>query len=251
MNQHYPIKHQSYAWFDAMLMLLAGVAGSTDILSYYRLGHVFTANMTGNLILLGISIGQGELSTSLYRLTSFAGFILGVFIGSLIVVNRKREWSYYITIAMTIESVLIGTLAILWLVHSGPLTNSLLYIGILLSAISMGIQSAAIWHLDIPGVVTTFITGNITSIGMSAVNGLRNGFKKNVKVRNAEIPYAKNLEGRIQIQLIVLFTYIFSAIFTGWIEYHGSKLLPLLPFVLILIVFAIAIKHLGNPHLIE
>lgn len=248
MKQHYAIKHQSYAWFDAMLMLLAGVAGSTDILSYYRLGHVFTANMTGNLILLGISIGQGELSTSLYRLTSLAGFIVGVFIGSFIVVNRKREWNYYITIAVIVESIIIGTLAIIWLAHTGPLKNSILYVGILLSAISMGIQSAAIWHLNIPGVVTTFISGNITSIGMSAVKGLRGGFKKNIKAQNIESLYVKKLKDRIELQLIVLFTYIFSAIFTGWVEYHGSKLMPLLPFVLILLVIAITIKHLRNLH---
>lgn len=244
MKQHHSINYSSYGWFDAMLMLLAGVAGSTDILSYYRLGHVFTANMTGNLILLGISIGQGEFSTSLYRLTSLAGFIVGVFIGSLIVVNRKKQWNYYIIIAITIESVLIGTLTIIWLVHAGPLRNSILYIGILLSAISMGIQSATIWHLNIPGVVTTFITGNITSIGMSVVKGLRNGFIKNIREQNKEIPYVRNLKGRIEIQLIVLFTYIFSAIFTGWIEFHGSEFMPLLPFGLIVIVVAITIKQL-------
>ena len=246
MKTYQKIQSVSYNWFDVMLMLLACVAGSTDIISYYRLGHVFTANMTGNVILLGISIGQGELSTSLYRVASFAGFFAGVFIGSLIVENKnkKKKWPYFVMVAMLAESAIIATLAIIWLAHDGqPLKNSILYIAILLSAISMGIQSAAIWHLDIPGVVTTFITGNITSIGMSAVKGLRRGFKKDILTNASVIPFIRNPENRIELQLLVLGTYIFSAIFTGWMENVAPRYLPLLPLVLILCVVAILWKH--------
>ena len=47
MKQNY-INHTSSLWFDIMLMLLAGVAGSIDVMSYFKIDHVFTANMTGN-----------------------------------------------------------------------------------------------------------------------------------------------------------------------------------------------------------
>ena len=57
-----------------MLVLLACVAGSVDVMSYYRLGNVFTANMTGNTVLLGLSIGQGNVASSLHRLAALAGF---------------------------------------------------------------------------------------------------------------------------------------------------------------------------------
>ena len=253
MKTYQKIQSVSYHWFDVMLMLLACVAGSTDIISYYRLGHVFTANMTGNVILLGISIGQGELFTSLYRVASLAGFFVGVFIGALIVENKnkKRKWPYFVMIAIVVESAIIATLAIIWLAHNGPLENSILYIAILLSAISMGIQSATIWHLDIPGVVTTFITGNITSIGMSTIKGLRRGFKKNVRTSTSMIPFVRNPENRIELQLLVLGTYIFSAIFTGWMENLAPKYLPLLPLVLILGVVAILWKHIKKISLNE
>ena len=246
MKTYQEIQSTSYRWFDVMLMLLSCVAGSTDIISYYRLGHVFTANMTGNVILLGISIGQGELSTSVYRVASFAGFFAGVFVGALIVENKnkKKKWPYFVMVATVVESAIIATLAIIWLAHDGPLKNSILYIAILLSAISMGIQSVTIWHLDIPGVVTTFITGNITSIGMSAIKGLRRGFKKDIEASASVIPFIRNPENRIELQLVVLGTYIFAAIFTGWMENFAPRFLPLLPLVLILGVVAILWKHM-------
>jgi len=158
---------------------------------------------------------------------------------------------YYITVAIAIESSIIDALAIIWLVHNGPLENVFLYAAILLSAISMSVQSAAIWHLDIPGVVTTFMTGNMASIGMSIIGGLRQGFTKKIKSTTVAPAVNKNLEDRITIQLMVLFTYIFSVIFTGWMEFHEAEFLPLLPLLLILCVLVILIRHSKNQPVTE
>jgi len=227
---------------------MASVAGSIGVMSYYRLGHVFTANMTGNTILLGLSIGQGKLASSLHSLAALAGFFSGALAGALIVENKKKGWSYYITLSVGIECFIIFILALIWFEESTPLQNSTLYISILLSAVAMGIQSATIRHLNIPGVVTTFITGTITSIGMSAVSGLRNGFKRKVKDGLPQLPVIKNLEQRIELQVMVFFAYGLTAVFTGWIEYHGATLLPVLPLILILSVLVICVMRPQNPH---
>jgi uncharacterized membrane protein YoaK (UPF0700 family) len=234
-----------------MLILLASVAGSIDVMSYYRLDHVFTANMTGNTILLGLSIGQGKLASSLHSLGALAGFFAGAFAGALIVENKKKGWSYYITLSVGIECFIIFILVLIWFEESTPLDNTVLYVSILLSAIAMGMQSATIRHLNIPGVVTTFITGTITSIGMSAVSGLRNGFKKKVKDGFPQLRVTKNLEQRIELQILVFLAYGLTAVFTGWIEYHGATLLPVLPLVLILCVLAICIMQPQNSHFEE
>jgi uncharacterized membrane protein YoaK (UPF0700 family) len=242
------IHYTSSVWFDLMLILMASVAGSIDVMSYYRLGHVFTANMTGNTILLGLSIGQGKLASSLHSLAALAGFFSGALAGALIVENKKKGWSYYITLSVGIECFIIFILALIWFEESTPLQNSTLYTSILLSAVAMGIQSATIRHLNIPGVVTTFITGTITSIGMSAVSGLRNGFKRKVKDGLPQLPVIKNLEQRIELQVMVFFAYGLTAVFTGWIEYHGATLLPVLPLILILSVLVICVMRPQNPH---
>jgi len=231
-----------------MLILLASVAGSVDVMSYYRLDHVFTANMTGNTILLGLSIGQGRLSNSIHSLVALAGFFTGALIGALIVENTKKAWSYYINLSLSIECFIIFILALIWFEESNPLHNTILYISILLSAVAMGMQSATVRHLNIPGVVTTFITGTITSIGMSAVKGFRNGFKKSLKDGSSRLLVIKSMEHRIELQILVFLAYGLTAVLTGWIEYHGDALLPVLPLVLILFVLVIAIAKPENPH---
>jgi len=158
----------STIWFDIILLLLAGVAGSIDVMSYFGLGHVFTANMTGNTIMLGLSIGQGKLSSSLHSLAALGGFIIGAFLGAFMVEKRAKIWTPYLTRSIVVEGIIIVLFAVLWYRHNQTQDNFSLYISIILSAIAMGLQSAAIRHLHIPGVVTTFITGTITSIGRIA-----------------------------------------------------------------------------------
>ena len=40
----------------ALLMVMTAITGFVDAVSYLGLGHVFTANMTGNIVLLGFAI---------------------------------------------------------------------------------------------------------------------------------------------------------------------------------------------------
>lgn len=240
--------YTSAIWFDIMLILMASVAGSIDVMSYYKLGHVFTANMTGNTILLGLSVGQGKLTSSLHSLTALGGFFAGAIIGAFIVQNTKKGWSHYITLSIAIETLIILMLVFIWFSGEEIINNYLLYTSISLSAIAMGIQSATIKHLNIPGVVTTFITGTITSIAMDAITGFENGFKKKVEDGLPGLKLARNLEQRIELQMIVFFAYGLTAVITGWLEVRHSLFLPLLPFVLIICVLIIVIKRPENPH---
>src|SRR5215470_8216887 len=49
---------QPGGWRDGVLLALTFAAGCVDALSYLGLSHVFTANMTGNAVLLGLAIGR-------------------------------------------------------------------------------------------------------------------------------------------------------------------------------------------------
>ncbi|MEO8854283.1 MAG: YoaK family protein [Ginsengibacter sp.] len=247
LNKNY--YYNSAIWFDIMLVLMASVAGSIDVMSYFKLGHVFTANMTGNTILLGLSVGQGNIASALHQLTALAGFFSGAFLGAYIVQNSRKGWSHYITISIAIETFIIMILVFTWFTGPDIQNNYVLFTSIALSSIAMGIQSATIRHLNIPGVVTTFMTGTITSIGMNAIAGFKKGFKEKVKDGLPGLIITRNLEERIKLQVVIFFAYGLTAVITGWLEFHDSFFLPLLPFVLIICVLIIVIKSPENPHL--
>ena len=59
----------------ALLLALTAVTGFVDAVSYLALGHVFTANMTGNVVFLGFAnaavrrLGERDLTTTVLTLT--------------------------------------------------------------------------------------------------------------------------------------------------------------------------------------
>jgi len=160
---------------DRMLLALTFVAGSVDALSYLGLGRVFTANMTGNAVLLGLAIGQTQQLQVAHTAAAIAGFVLGVLTGARVVgpVRERVVWSRQITLALSLECAVLLVFAIGWWLI-GPGSHGAGLIGlILLSGLAMGIQSAVARRLAVPGVATTYITGTITALvaELTAVSG--------------------------------------------------------------------------------
>lgn len=77
---------------NIMILLLCLTAGIVDVIGYLSLDHVFTANMTGNIILLGLAIGNSFQTAILNSLTALAGFITGVILASAIVTNKEKRF---------------------------------------------------------------------------------------------------------------------------------------------------------------
>ena len=79
---------------ESMLLLLTLAAASVDAISYLGLGHVFTAMMTGNTVLLGLALAQGEALAALRSILALIGFAIGVFAGAIIVERESypAEW---------------------------------------------------------------------------------------------------------------------------------------------------------------
>src|SRR6266536_2549487 len=66
------------------LLILTFTTGLVDAVSYLGLGHVFTANMTGNIVLLGFGIaGSGGLPV-VAPLVSLGSFLVGAGAGGVL-----------------------------------------------------------------------------------------------------------------------------------------------------------------------
>jgi uncharacterized membrane protein YoaK (UPF0700 family) len=151
---------------DALLLTLTAAAGSADAVSYLGLGRVFTANMTGNLVLLGIAIGQSELAGSIRSVIAFAVFGVAVLVG--IRLSGRPEptavWPRSATLVVVGELCLLGAFLAGWEIAGDRPTALGLDILVALSAGAMGMQTAAARRLGVVGVTTTFVTGMLTSL---------------------------------------------------------------------------------------
>jgi uncharacterized membrane protein YoaK (UPF0700 family) len=150
------------------LLALTFTTGLVDAVSLLGLGRVFTANMTGNLVLLGFAIaGTGGFSVAA-TLTSLIGFVAGAAAAAAIgrhVGARPRGW---LRPALTLEVVLILAAAVLATQLTPGSSSGLRYAGIALLAAAMGARSAAVRGLGIRDLNTTVITMTLAGLAADA-----------------------------------------------------------------------------------
>lgn len=160
------------ALLDGLLLGLTLTAGYMDAVSYLGLNGAFTANMTGNLVLLGMAAGQAAGDRALGSGISFAGFALGVAFGGRVLGHEEGQgaWRPHITTVLIIELVVLVLFTIGWVVLQNMASDVGRDILIALAAIAMGLQSSAGRGLGVAGVSTTYVTGTVTTL-MTAIVG--------------------------------------------------------------------------------
>ncbi len=237
---------------DAMVLVLTWAAAGVDAISYLGLGHVFTANMTGNAVLLGLAIGQGQGLAALRSIVALAGFALGAAVGAIIAEKgpQHNDWPVAVTRAVAAEGIILGLFALGW--HLGIRSGGTLYSLITLSAVAMGIQSAAIRHLKVPGIATTYITGTLTSLVAEFVSWLYRvqlsplGVDPTGQSATLEMATPRRYHGA-RLQAVVLLVYISAAIVSAVLQARHSRLVSLSPLVAVaLVVLYAAVRHRGE-----
>jgi len=148
------------------LLGLTAVTGLVDAVSFLSLGHVFTANMTGNVVLLAFaSAGESELSLP-RSLTALLAFLSGAVLGGRIMARASGEsqiWMALIAFGVEITCLLAAPFCAIGYAASSP-RSSQLYGLIALTALAMGTRNAAVRKLAVPDLTTTVLTLTLTSL---------------------------------------------------------------------------------------
>jgi uncharacterized membrane protein YoaK (UPF0700 family) len=149
----------------AALLLLTFATGLIDAVSVLVLGHVFVANMTGNVIFLGFWFVPHSGVDLTAALVAFVSFVLGAVIGGRFARHLDYETRVWLTAALGTEVVLLCVLAVLGgtgvLAYHG--TGRLILIAGL--ATVFGAQNVAARRFGIQELSTTVLTATIVGIG--------------------------------------------------------------------------------------
>jgi uncharacterized membrane protein YoaK (UPF0700 family) len=160
-----------------MLIGLTAVTGLVDAVSYLGLGHVFTANMTGNVALLGFALaGAPGLSA-----TGSAAALVSFFAGAVLA-GRLVRWSAGMSLNRW-TSRAFATEAALFAGAAAATSLGSVYPMIVLTAAAMGLRSVAARKIGIPDLTTTVVTMMLA--GLAADSSLAGGDNRNWKIRAA------------------------------------------------------------------
>src|SRR3954471_5322120 len=95
------------------LLVLTFSTGLVDAVSYLGLGRVFTANMTGNVVLLGFGIAGSVGLPVVAPLVSLAAFLAGSAAGGVLARRRGDQHPRHVALALWIETGLVLGAAVL------------------------------------------------------------------------------------------------------------------------------------------
>ena len=155
---------------EALLVGLAAGSGATDAFSFVALGHVFTSVITGNLVLVGVSIGALSFADVLDIVVAVGCYLLATAASARLLAGRVpagTTWSSALTSMLLAEAAVQAVVVVWWLV--APVR--LLLIG--LCAVAMGAQSATVRAVPGTDLSTTYLTGTLTALVASFATGRR------------------------------------------------------------------------------
>jgi uncharacterized membrane protein YoaK (UPF0700 family) len=134
--------------------------------SFLALDHVFTANMTGNIVLLGFAVAGAPGLSVAGSLTALVAFLAGAIVGGRLggaMAAARRRW---LVTAGVSEAVLLFAAALvsIGLDVGSAAPSGRLYGVIILTALAMGVRNATVRQLAVPDLTTTVLTLTLTSV---------------------------------------------------------------------------------------
>ncbi len=156
-----------------LLLVLTLVTGLVDAVSYLKLGHVFVANMTGNVVFLGFAVAGTQDFSIAASLVAIAAFLGGALAGGRLGSNAGHHRGRFLAIAMLAKIVLVGAALVVAMTALDLDREPVRYALIALLALAMGMQNAAARRLGVPDLTTTVLT--LTLTGLAADSTLAGG----------------------------------------------------------------------------
>jgi uncharacterized membrane protein YoaK (UPF0700 family) len=162
-------------------------SGANDVAGFTRLGDVFTSVMTGNIVLLGLSLAQRSVSLASHTVVSIAGYMAGVAGGTWVSHGFKARGGGrpadeeddqarasvlpgHVSWALFAEFVLLAGFTTGWELTGSRPGGWAQFVLLAVLAAAMGVQSSAVNEMGLTNLSTTFLTGTLTGLVSSLVS---------------------------------------------------------------------------------
>ena len=161
------LAHERDGPLPALLLALTLSTGLIDAMSVLGLGRVFVANMTGNVVFLGLALVRAPGFSAARTVTALVGFVAGAFAGGVLA-RRSPNRGRALRSACGIQIVLIAGAIALAAPAPHHLARATQLAVIVSCAVAMGLQNATARHLAVPELATNVLTTSLTRLAADA-----------------------------------------------------------------------------------
>ena len=170
------------------LLVMTAVTGLVDAVSFLSLGRVFTANMTGNIVLLAFATARVPGLSIARSLTALLAFLVGAILGGRAMARANPDSQIrFAAQAFLLEVAFLFAASLCSIGYRGDVLEYSFqpFALIALTALAMGARNAAVRKLAIPDLTTTVLTLTIT--GIAADSSIANGNNPRLARRVASV----------------------------------------------------------------
>lgn len=158
----------------ALMLTLTFSTGIVDAVGYLGLDRVFTANMTGNIVILGMALIGGTGLPVAGPIIALLAFMLGAVVAGRALRPIIDGWTTRSTALLSAVAALLVAISVTTFVFDDlPQPLALVVTGALGAA--MGMQAATARHIAVKDVTTVVVTSTITGLAADSWLGGRTG----------------------------------------------------------------------------
>jgi uncharacterized membrane protein YoaK (UPF0700 family) len=210
-----------------LLLVLTVVTGLVDAFSYLVLGHVFVANMTGNVVFLAFALVGAKGFSIAASALALGAFALGAAASGRIVTHLGPRRGRILALTVVCEVVVTAASVVIGWTAADPGQGATRYVLVALLALGAGMQNGTARKLAVPDLTTTVLTQTIAGAAFES----RLGGGTNSRI------------GRRGLSAVAMFA---GALAGAFLVLHVSKPLGLLVALVLLVVVAVAAGRLSR-----
>ncbi|MFC4502678.1 MULTISPECIES: YoaK family protein [Streptomyces] len=223
-----PAGEERHGPLPPLMLTLTVVTGLVDAVSYLALGHVFVANMTGNVVFLGFALAGAANLSATASVVSLASFLTGALAGGGFGTRFAAHRGHLLRAATAVQTALVAVTVAVAAVTDGRVGTGVQYTLIVLLGLAMGLQNAVARRLGVPDLTTTVLT--LTLTGLAADSAPAGG--------------AAPRPGRRILSVLAMFT---GALAGALLILHGHLVLALALALLLLVATSVTTHRLSTP----
>lgn len=146
-----------------MLILLTAASGLIDGTTLLRLGHVFGAAMTGNLLFIGVAMAGASGFSATTSLDALGAFVVGSFLARLVIDGTSSQRGRLLRDAAAIQLASLAVSTTVVAVVGNTPGSAARYSLLALISAAMGVQMAAVREIGVREVTTTVLTTTLST----------------------------------------------------------------------------------------
>jgi len=150
-----------------LMLALTFSTGVIDAVGYLGLDRVFTGNMTGNVVILGMALAGADDLPIVGPVIALVLFMLGALIAGRTLRPVAAGWSGRSTVLFTFVGVVILAAAVPLLVLDDPAEPVKLAVTGALG-LAMGMQAGAARHIGVKDVTTVVVTSTLVGLAFDS-----------------------------------------------------------------------------------